>query len=398
MTAVVVASDSLPARRLARMRLPLLAFAGSRILLLLASALAVAARRSGSRSLLNAALRAATNHFDAGWYLQIATHGYGTFHSDTLAFYPAYPLLIRLTAPIVGSPAAAGALISAAAFLGALVLLRRMTELELGATHPRAADLTVLLLAFAPLSFFFTAVYTESLFLLLSVAALFCARTGRWRLACLLTAAATLTRPTGIVLALALAVGRVRSHGWRDRSLAWVVAGPAALVAYLIGLTLAGYPWLAPFLVQSHWARVSTLPVIGLVAAVWAAIHGAVQVIGGAAVFHGGNAAPVSVGAESIILLAELVLGSVLLWWARRRLPAEYVIYGAGVIVMCLSSPAAGQPLWSFDRFLLTIFPVWMAAGAWLAERRRWVVPVLGAGTIMLVFYTFQFARGIFVA
>lgn len=398
MAAVAVASDTAPARRLARMRLPLLAFAGSRLLLLAVSALTVAAGPTGSRPLLNAALHAVTVRFDANWYLQIATRGYGTFHSDTLAFYPVYPLLIHLTAPIVGSAAAAGVLISAAACLGALVLLRRLTELELGATHPRAADLTVLLLAFAPLSLFFTAVYTESLFLLLSVAALFCARTGRWRLACLLTAAATLTRPTGIVLVLALGVGRIRSHGWRDRSLVWVLAGPAALVAYLVGLTVAGYPWLAPFLLQSHWWRVSTLPVIGLVAAAWAAIHGAVQVIGGAPVFHAGKAAPLGYGAEDIVLFAELVLGSVLLWWARRRLPAEYVVYGAGVIVMCLSSPAAGLPLWSFDRFLLTIFPVWMAAGVWLAERRRWVIPVLGAGTVLLVFYTVQFARGMFVA
>ena len=69
---------------------------------------------------------------------------------------------------LVRSSVIAGVLISVVGFAIALALLHRLAREELGA---RVADSTVLLLAFAPLSFFFTAVYTESLFLALSVGA-----------------------------------------------------------------------------------------------------------------------------------------------------------------------------------------------------------------------------------
>ena len=66
-------------------------------------------------------------------------------------------------------------LVSLAAFLGALVLLHRLTELELGR---RLARPTLLLLAVFPAAVYFGAPYSESLFLLLAVGAFYAARSG----------------------------------------------------------------------------------------------------------------------------------------------------------------------------------------------------------------------------
>ncbi|HEY5188116.1 MAG TPA: mannosyltransferase family protein [Solirubrobacteraceae bacterium] len=385
--------------------MPVRAFVLSRLLVLATGALGVMTMTKhapfhGARDLLHQlgpvgnALAGSVDRFDANYYLDIASHGYGVASSGHLAFYPLYPLTIRVLSLLTGSGVLAGFLVSAVAFQAALILLHRLTELELGR---RAADVTVLLLAFAPLSFFFTAVYTESLFLLLSVAGVFAARQGRWRLACGLGALATLTRPTGIVLLVALVITRVRARGGFDRSLAWALALPAALLGYMAFLAASGYGWLASFQAQSGWSRVTPGPVAGLGAAIWAALRGLVSIARGGAVYHPALLGPFSMRAESVILLGVLTVMATATGVALRRLPLAYGAYAAAVILLCVSSPEVGQPLWSLDRFALTLFPIWMVAGAWISAR-GWLRPALLLSSALLVFYTLQFSSWSFVA
>src|SRR5687767_15746495 len=72
---------------------------------------------------------------DSVWYLRVADSGYGD-SAPRAAFFPLYPLLVRAVAtPLGGSNASllvAAYLVSLAAFVGALVVLFRLTELELG--------------------------------------------------------------------------------------------------------------------------------------------------------------------------------------------------------------------------------------------------------------------------
>lgn len=380
------------------------AFLASRMIVVAAGALGVATTAARDPSAARAARRALgpvgnllaapVDRFDAAYYLAIAAHGYGAFASGKVAFFPLYPLLIHVLTPVSGSGVIAGVAISAASFGVALVLLHRLTAELLGSP---AADATVLLLCFAPLSFFFTAVYTESLFLALSVGSLYAAHRGRWRLACALGALATLTRPTGVLLALGLAVMRLRANRGLDRELAWVLALPAALLGYLGVLASQGYPLLAPFAAQSHWGRVSDGPVAGLVVSVIWAARGALGIMRGAGVYHPLIIGPFTPAAESVMLLGVLALAGAALLEAARRLPPEYPVLAGTQLLMCLSSPELGQPLWSLDRFTLTMFPLWMAAGAWLA-RRRLVAPAVAVGAALLAFYTLQFARWAFVA
>ena len=104
----------------------------------------------------------------------------------------------------------AGVLLSLAAFALALYGIHRLTTLELArrprlghaAAGPRPPRLAVMALAFAPMAFFFSAVYSESLYLALSVA---CSGApvrdaGRWSACSARSPAAT--RSTGLVLLL----------------------------------------------------------------------------------------------------------------------------------------------------------------------------------------------------
>ena len=93
--------------------------------------------------------------------------------------------------------------VSLSSFFGALVLLHRLTAIELGAHLGRP---TLMLLAFFPTAFFYGIPYTESLFLLLPVAAFLAARTGHWAIAGIVLALASATRVPGLLLVVPVAL------------------------------------------------------------------------------------------------------------------------------------------------------------------------------------------------
>ncbi len=83
---------------------------------------------------------------------------------------------------------------------------------------------------------------------------------------------------------------------------------------------------------------------------------------------------------------------------AFKRLPPAYGAYAAASSAPRLWSPQLGEPLTSLDRYTLTIFPLWMAAGAWLAEHERMRVAMSALSAGLLAFFTFQFATWAFIA
>ncbi len=138
--------------------------------------------------------------YDSTYYLDIAQHGY---RAITSAFFPLYPLLLRPFAADENVAAFAGIAISNLSFLAGLWLLLRLATMQLGDAAGRRA---VLALAFFPSAVFSMAVYTDALFLMLSLASLYSARLSRWSLAAALGTLAALTRNAGPVLAAALLV------------------------------------------------------------------------------------------------------------------------------------------------------------------------------------------------
>ena len=144
--------------------------------------------------------------WDTDFYHQIATVGYrwdpSAFLHQNVVFFPLYPLLMRWGGALLGGhPLLAGTVISLAAFAGAIALLYRMTVLELG---EEKAWPVILLLSTYPFALFYSVVYTESLFLFLTVGAFYAMRRRHLLLAALAGLVAGLTRPNGLWLALPL--------------------------------------------------------------------------------------------------------------------------------------------------------------------------------------------------
>ena len=117
-------------------------------------------------------------NFDGLHYLKIAEEGYFQYGE---AFFPLYPLVIRAVAGILPAVPAVytGIGISLMCFFAALMVLYD----ELKSSKEDYPDRTVAFLLTYPAAFFFAAVYSESLFLLLTVLAWSLARRGRYLIA-----------------------------------------------------------------------------------------------------------------------------------------------------------------------------------------------------------------------
>jgi mannosyltransferase PIG-V len=328
--------------------------------------------------------------WDSTWYLDVARNGYG--EPAKAAFFPLYPALVRVLGGSV-PVAIAGSIVC---FALALVALHALTELELG---PEAARWTVLALAFSPMSFFFSAVYAESLFLALTVGAVLAARRDEWAYAGALGAMAAATRSTGALILVALLL-----IGWRrarPSELAWLGLVPIGLIAFPVGLALAGQDWNAPFDAQHVWFREWAGPLGGVWDGAVAAWDGVRQLVAGAngrAYFPHAAGDPLAIARINVVLFAWIPLGAAALVGAARRLPPAYAAYAAASLVVPLSYPVGPQPLMSLPRFLVVLFPLWMWLGWLLARHARARLPVLAVSAVLLAVCTAQFATWHFVA
>ncbi len=365
------------------------------------------------------ALVAPFARWDSVWYLAIARDGYLDGGAGT-AFFPLYPLLVALVAQLGPGALGAGVLVSVACLLIALRLLWRLTDLELGDAHPEAAGLAVLACAVGPMAFFLTAIYSESLFLALSVGAFLAARQGRWARAAGLGALGAATRSQGILLMGALALlyleqrrgARLRrrpgpgSAGLvaprpRRRDALWILVVPLGLGAYLGWLGLAGLDPLAPFDAQQAWFRHFAGPLGGVSQAASAALGGAHQLLSGqtrTVYFRAAGGDPMVAAWHNLMLFGFLLAAVPALVAALRRLPLAYGAYALAAVVLAVSYPAGPEPLMSFPRFLVVLFPLQMVTGLWLAGHERLRRPALGASAAMLASFAGLFATWHWIA
>jgi hypothetical protein len=195
-----------------------------------------------------------------------------------------------------------------------------------------------------------------------------------------------------------LVIMKLRTARGLDRRLAWVLLVPGALAAYVGWLAANGFALLAPFHDELFWHRRAVGPIGGIALGVRAAVGAAGEIARGIhPIYEPTRFGPLTPSAESIFLLLGLAIAAAFLVACFRRLPLAYGAYAALALMMCVSSPVFGQPLVSVDRYVLTIFPLWMAAGAWLA-RRRIAPAVIAIGAALLTFYTVWFSSWSFIA
>ncbi len=331
------------------------------------------------------------SRWDTGFYVSIAEEGY--FYKDvplpSVAFFPLYPLMMRALGAVVGDPLMAGIIISNVALLLAAVLFYRLVAESWG--QP-VADRAVWYWLIFPAAFFGTAVYSESLFLLCVIGALYFARRGYWEAAALLGIGAALTRLVGVIVAPMLLL-----EWWRQWRLAQDAAkGPLGPLPLAVGAALAvplgtlaymAYLWrvfgdpLAFIHGAAAWARQPQSPLV--------TIAGLLETPAG------GWPAALLAGQihlddwfDFLGVLLFLGLGVVLLYW-RQWPEAAFVLLGVGAAF-------SSGLLMSQRRYMWVLFPAFIVLARW--GGRPWVDRVVTAVSLMLLgLFTALFANGYWV-
>jgi hypothetical protein len=340
-------------------------FIASRLLIVVAAVVAetLIPRNPGLIPGADGLLLRSLTSWDGWYYLGIARDGYhaapvvGAY--TNVAFPPLFPAIVRvLSLPFPGWEGIVAVLVSNVAFLVALGLLVRLGTPYLGR---RRATLAAGLLVIYPFASTFAMAYTESLFLLLMVAAFLAAERGHRTWAGIFLALTVLCRLQGVALILPLWILLLRQDGCRPRaSQAWLLLGPLAGLAFLAYIaTITGSP--TAFLdAQRAWGR---------------------EGVGGAAPGKtiGAQFSPYQ-GALVLTLLWSVFL---LVYVRVDRLRPEYWL----VPVLFIAAEISSGSLEAVGRITMLAFPlVWILASRRSSfVRRAWPLVSVGLFTLIAV-------------
>jgi hypothetical protein len=357
--------------------------------------------------------------FDAGWYYDIAAHGYSYVpgQQSSIAFFPTYPMAVRALGALLGDYQVAGSVIGITSGAGAVLLFGVWVWRRL----PRAGALTAIAMVMVyPYAFFlYGAMYADSLFLLTALGAFLLLERRMYWLAGLVGALATAGRPVGIAVTIGLVVRMLELRA-QDRARGSAPGRPQT--GPLTGDLVADRPrWreLLGAITAVRWREAGVL-LSGAGLLSWA-VYLWVE-FGNPLAFVAAESAPgwdQGVGPRTWFKLSYIgtvltdpvfsngrlktaqavaCLAAVLLMrrvW--RRFGWGYAAYAAVAILI----PIIGtKDFMGTGRYVLVAFPIAAAAGDYLATtERRWVRPVaLAASAGLLIVLTTLFAHGLEVS
>ena len=296
---------------------------------------------------------------------------------------PLYPLLIRITNVILPfiSIQWIGFLFSLFFFVISFMYLNKLFRLDYSREQTRRA---LLFLIVFPTSFFFWTVYSESLFLFLTVASFYCARKGKWTCAALFGFLSSLTRIVGFLTVIPLLIEYFSQHKIRKvRNLIAILFVPFGTVLYVIYNYIR---WGNPLLfIQAHSqlsnGRSSTALVLFP-----QTIYRYFKIL---------TTVSISLWEWKIALL-ELIffcigaIGTYILWKQKVRL--SYVIY----TIIGLLVPASSGTFTGLPRYIIVLFPLFILFSG--IRNRIILVCLFICSFILQVVLFLYFSRGYFVA
>ena len=322
-------------------------------------------------------LSARLTKWDAAYYGNIATHWYphdivlapdgSLLHGYEFAFYPLYPTLAGFVHILGFSTTHALLLTAAMCGIAASIVVHLLARRVLGSR--RAGYLACALLGALPMAITLQMGYAESLYIALTAGALLAAFDERWWLAGGLAFAAGLTRPSGLLVPLAIPLAAWAVH--RARGVRWpnvigaTVFGFAATPAFWIYLSFRTNVSNAWFSVERHgWQTHTDWGV-----ATWNFLHDTLQHPNGVDGVMGPVTAVVIIGFVAACVAA--VIG-------RHRAPI--VVLSILSVAMVLGSTNYWH---SKPRLLLAAFPLVVVIAAGLARvRTRTAVTIVSAGVL----------------
>jgi len=316
--------------------------------------------------------------WDAGWYMNIVRTGYSLTEINpgqrNTVFFPLYPMLTRAMSWLPGiDDMWAAFLVSNLAFVAAATILYRFV---LERWDRRTAENTVLLLATAPHAFYFSACYTESVFLLTWVGAFYAAHRKNWLVAGIFVALSGATRLVGSASLAGVGLLALEQAGWRPTKLSprvlWLSLGALGLGGYMAFLWASfGDPWL--FAGQDKVAG-------------WGLGHDVADLL-----FALRHAFDLRAWADGKVRLADvthlylLILGTCLALVSWKRI-------GVPLTLFSLLALAVYWKVWfSSSRYVLTLFPLYISVALSLRRQRLAMTGLLCFDALLLGHHTWLY-------
>lgn len=333
-------------------------------------------------------------NFDGVHYLRIAQDGYAAQYSQ--AFFPLYPFLIRLfnflpkgglDLNIYTDPSYfyTGMLLSVAFFVSALYFLFKLWNQEY---NSRVANIAILLLLSFPTAFYFGAVYSESLFLLLAALVFWFVRKDKFLLAGVFAALASATKIQGALLFIFLALelwGKYFKRGENFGKMSWsdilgVIISPLGLLAYMLYLRQSvGDPFYFLASQPAFGAQRSSIPLVMLPQVIYRYIR----------IFMSLEVASLAfVNALLELLVTGGLIAGIILTF--RKIKFSYWIF----MTLAVLLPTLTGTLSSMPRYALLAFPLLPL----IAKCKRVSKYIIIAQVVLQVALLALFIRGYWVA
>lgn len=335
--------------------------------------------------------------FDGVHYLKIAENGYvGT--ALIQAFFPLYPFSIRFVNIITSNTIISGLVISNLLFLSLLITWWSLIKRTY---NSKIAWLSLVILVSFPTSLFFGAVYSESLFLFLAIAAFLAADHQKWWLVSLLAMLATATRLVGIFLVPALLIELADqkhffTHLLKKKStkafsfiskyilqILLILTGSLGLLSYMFFLNSEFKDPFYFFHVQEEFGGGRSESIVLYPQVVWRAFKILL------------TARPINL--KYLAYAQEFLFGTgtlVLLLAYIKKIKASHLFFALAALIL----PTLTGTFSSMPRYVLVCFPVYIILAKLIENSKVRQVAYFLVSILLLVVNTILFIQGYWVA
>lgn len=325
-------------------------------------------------------------NFDGYHYMKIAEGGY---LPHLYPFFPLFPFLIRLLIEILHMPfyLRGGQLISNASFIASLFVVGKLLLLD---KKKALVPLVFLIVFLFPTSFFYTAVYNDSLFFLLATTTIYFARKKSWVVSSLFGALTTLTRLNGLALIFLIGFEYLSTvKSFKTINLEKILKDKIYTI-FLIPLTFIGFlayvhrisgNFMNLFSSMAQWNQDKlTFPL----QVFWRYLKILFLVSPGTLVYW-----------VAVLELGFVLFYIFLLIFSYKKIRSSYWIFFAlSILIPSLTGTFAGMP-----RYGLHLYPFFLSIALFLQKKSLYVkVLYFTISLIMLFLLVSLFTRGYFVA
>lgn len=324
-------------------------------------------------------------NFDGAYYLLIAAKGY----TINAGFFPFFPLVINFFTGLFGQDTLpfdprqylAAITLTSFFFFTGLIVFYKLLKLDY---KENIAIWSIIFLLIFPTSFFFAVIYSESLFLLLSLLSFYLARKKKWFLAGIIGSFLSATRLVGIAIWPALLYEYFKSEKSKSPSkLLSIFLTPVGLLGYAIFNFIK---WGNPFYFIAAQGNFHNNRSIDAIILFPQTVFRYIKIL---------------LTVRPIIYewwvaffeLAFFVFALILFYVAwKKKIRISYLIFA----VLCFLIPSSSGTFSGLPRYIAVIFPIFMTLA--LIQNKLFKIIYIPISLMFLFIFFMLFSKGYFIS